>query len=322
MAKPQLHPSESQLVPRSRTWMEGSECTACGGHRQAAVSPPHPLFLSVFCTPENFPFSSHGVSRSLGFLSELSMARRWVSPGALLPQMPSHRCSVPPLTSLLVASHSHPPLPLQMEVQPQTCPSRSRGWGVWGRGLKGRSSPGWEGWSSTSNGGLPLPEGGVSVCVCGCLCISLSLCLSCLCACLCASVSVCLSLCVYQLTGRSEATAHALLHLAFCRGHGEVSVLENEPHGSPDSQPLPPAPRPPPRLGTRAPTAQAHSPDSPPRGSNWTASWEGQLRTRRHCEEAAPLAPRAAVGPAALPLRASAGRTPGSPSCPTPRRGA
>lgn len=53
-------------------------------------------------------------------------------------------------------------------------------------------------------------------------------------------VSVCLSVCVYGLTGQSEGTAHALLHLAFCQGHGEASVLENEPTGC-DSDPLPPA---------------------------------------------------------------------------------
>lgn len=71
------------------------------------------------------------------------------------------------------------------------------------------------------------------------------------CRCLCprACVSVCVYLClcplyacVYLLTGQSEATAHALLHLAYCWGHREVSVLENEPHRTSDSEPLPPAP--------------------------------------------------------------------------------
>lgn len=61
--------------------------------------------------------------------------------------------------------------------------------------------------------------------------------------CVCVYLCLCpLYACVYLLTGQSEATAHALLHLAYCWGHREVSVLENEPHRTSDSEPLPPAP--------------------------------------------------------------------------------
>lgn len=82
---------------------------------------------------------------------------------------------------------------------------------------------------------LPLPKG---------LCVSLRVCVSariCMCLYVCVSMSLS-SVCLCLLAHGSEATAHALLHLAYCWGHREVSVLENEPHRISDSEPLPPAP--------------------------------------------------------------------------------
>lgn len=79
----------------------------------------------------------------------------------------------------------------------------------------------------------------VSLCMYPCVSVYISVC-RCVSLCMYPCVSICV--CVYLLTGQSEATAHVLLRLACCRGHREVSVLENEPHRTCDSEPLPPAP--------------------------------------------------------------------------------
>ena len=113
----------------------------------------------------------------------------------------------------------------------------------------------------------------VSLCMYPCVSVYISVCLS-VSLCMYPCVSICV--CVYLLTGQSEATAHVLLRLACCRGHREVSVLENEPHRTCDSEPLPPAPACP-RSWNTGTHNSSHSLTHPP--ASWIRSWEGQWRT-------------------------------------------